>query len=156
MLELTGTLNYVVPVMLAVLVAKTVADGLEKKGIYDLVIEYVSFSAKGHADCSLNQLPYLDAKHEHLWGGRRAAEVAERDVPVLRADKTYTVRTLTGKLLELVRVGMADSGFPVLVKETVDADGRTFSAMRVVGFLGMNELEHALCEFAVVNTISTS
>jgi chloride channel 3/4/5 len=39
MLELTGSLNYVVPVMLAVLVAKTVADGLEMKGIYDLVIE---------------------------------------------------------------------------------------------------------------------
>lgn len=38
-IELTGTLNYVVPVMLAVLVAKTVADGLEKRGIYDLVIE---------------------------------------------------------------------------------------------------------------------
>jgi chloride channel 3/4/5 len=40
-MELTNTLNYVVPVMLAVLVAKTVADGLEKKGIYDLVIEWV-------------------------------------------------------------------------------------------------------------------
>jgi chloride channel 3/4/5 len=39
MFELTGTLSYVVPVMLAVLVAKTVADSLEKKGIYDLVIE---------------------------------------------------------------------------------------------------------------------
>ena len=39
MMELTGTLNYVVPVMLSVLIAKTVADGLEKKGIYDLVIE---------------------------------------------------------------------------------------------------------------------
>lgn len=38
-IELTGTLNYVVPVMLSVLVAKTVADGLEKRGIYDLVIE---------------------------------------------------------------------------------------------------------------------
>lgn len=38
-LELTGTLNYVVPVMLSVLVAKTVADALERKGIYDLVIE---------------------------------------------------------------------------------------------------------------------
>lgn len=38
-LELTSSLNYVVPIMLAVLVAKTVADGLEKKGIYDLVIE---------------------------------------------------------------------------------------------------------------------
>lgn len=41
MIELTNTLNYVVPVMLSVLVAKTVADGLEKKGIYDLVIEWV-------------------------------------------------------------------------------------------------------------------
>ena len=94
---------------------------------------------------SLNQLPYLDSKHEYLWGGRRAAEIAQRDVPTIRADKAHTVRSLTGKLLELVRVGMADSGFPVLVKETVDADGRTYSAMRVVGFLGMNELEHALC-----------
>lgn len=39
MFELTSTLNYVVPVMLSILIAKTVADGLEKKGIYDLVIE---------------------------------------------------------------------------------------------------------------------
>jgi hypothetical protein len=39
MFELTGTLTYVIPVMLSVLVAKTVADALEPKGIYDLVIE---------------------------------------------------------------------------------------------------------------------
>jgi chloride channel 3/4/5 len=39
MFELTDTLTYAVPVMLAVLVAKTVADSLEPKGIYDLVIE---------------------------------------------------------------------------------------------------------------------
>lgn len=44
-LELTNTLNYVVPIMLAVLIAKTVADGLEKKGIYDLVIEYVPLTS---------------------------------------------------------------------------------------------------------------
>jgi chloride channel 3/4/5 len=46
MFELTDTLAYVVPLMLAVLVAKTVADALEPKGIYDLVIECVfpSFS----------------------------------------------------------------------------------------------------------------
>ena len=31
-------MNYVVPVMLGVLVAKTVADGLEKKGIYELPV----------------------------------------------------------------------------------------------------------------------
>ena len=42
MFELTDTLTYAVPVMLSVLVAKTVADALEPKGIYDLVIECVS------------------------------------------------------------------------------------------------------------------
>ena len=39
MFELTDTLTYAVPVMLAILTAKTVADALEPKGIYDLVIE---------------------------------------------------------------------------------------------------------------------
>ena len=34
MFELTGTLTYAVPVMLSVLVARTIADGLEHKGIY--------------------------------------------------------------------------------------------------------------------------
>jgi H+/Cl- antiporter ClcA len=41
MFELTDTLTYVVPVMLSVLTAKAVADALEPKGIYDLVIELV-------------------------------------------------------------------------------------------------------------------
>lgn len=62
MFELTDTLTYAVPVMLSVLVAKTVADALEPKGIYDLVIE-------------LNQLPYLDAKHEYLWGNLQINDV---------------------------------------------------------------------------------
>ncbi|ADV22608.1 voltage-gated chloride channel, putative [Cryptococcus gattii WM276] len=151
MFELTSTLNYVVPVMLSVLIAKTVADGLERKGIYDLVID-------------LNQLPYLDSKHEYLWGSRRASSVADRSVPHLRADKPHTVRSLTGKLLELVRLGMEDTGFPVLAKEVTSAggpgtnvglgldggigSGRERSCLRVVGFLGINELEHALSELA--------
>ena len=62
MFELTDTLTYAVPVMLSVLVAKTVADALEPKGIYDLVIE-------------LNQLPYLDYKHEYIWGHLQISEV---------------------------------------------------------------------------------
>ena len=44
MFELTDTLTYAGPVTLAILVAKTVADALEPKGIYDLVIEYVIVS----------------------------------------------------------------------------------------------------------------
>ena len=55
MFELTDTLTYAVPVMLSVLVAKTVADAIEPKGIYDLVIE-------------LSQLPYPEAKHDYIWG----------------------------------------------------------------------------------------
>jgi chloride channel 3/4/5 len=62
MFELTDTLTYAVPVMLSVLVAKTIADALEPKGIYDLVIE-------------LNQLPYLDSKHEYLWGNIQINDV---------------------------------------------------------------------------------
>jgi chloride channel 3/4/5 len=41
MFELTDTLTYAGPIMLAVLLAKTVADTLEPKGIYELVIECV-------------------------------------------------------------------------------------------------------------------
>lgn len=136
MFELTGSLNYVAPVMVAVLIAKTVADALEKRGIYELVIE-------------LKKLPYLSNKEEYLWGGRLVSEVVDKDAPTLRADKTHTVRELTGKLLELVRLGYADAGFPVLIKErTADNEGRPYPTLRVLGFLGMNELEHALNELA--------
>lgn len=44
MFELTNSLSYVVPIMLSVLVAKTVADAIEGKGIYDLVIEWVAIN----------------------------------------------------------------------------------------------------------------
>lgn len=75
------------------------------------------------------------------------SEVAERDVPTLRVDKPHTVRSLTGRLLELSRLGLADTGFPLLAKEPISEDGRVFGVNRVMGFLGMNELEHALCEY---------
>ena len=72
MFELTGTMNYTAPVMLCVLVAKTVADALEPKGIYDSVIECVEFLCSLELDCDahylyrLSQLPYLDSKVCHL------------------------------------------------------------------------------------------
>lgn len=69
----------------------------------------------------------------------------DREAPTLRADKPHTVRELTGRLLELVRLGYEDAGFPVLVKEAaVDREGRTYPVLRVLGFLGINEMEHAL------------
>jgi len=123
MFELTDTLTYAVPVMLSVLVAKTVADALEPKGIYDLVIE-------------LSQLPYLDAKHNYLWGSLQIDDVTDRDVDVIRVDRENTVKSLRDQLQGLLATGNADSGFPILRSD----DG----GLRMVGYIGANELEHAL------------
>ncbi|KAG2043481.1 chloride channel [Suillus americanus] len=125
MFELTDTLTYAVPVMLSVLVAKTVADALEPKGIYDLVIE-------------LSQLPYLDAKHEYLWSNLSIKEVTDRDVDVIRVDRHNTVESLRDQLQSLLNAEHDDGGFPIL-RPSRDEDG-----LRLVGYIGASELEHAL------------
>ncbi|KAI0684736.1 chloride channel [Cytidiella melzeri] len=123
MFELTDTLTYAVPVMLAVLVAKTVADALEPKGIYDLVID-------------IAQLPYLDPKHDYVWVDHHMSDVTDRDVEVICTDRVNDVKGLRDKLQKLVDAGNDDSGFPV-VREVGEG-------MRLVGYIGANELEHAL------------
>ncbi|KAG2342945.1 hypothetical protein BDR05DRAFT_1025309 [Suillus weaverae] len=125
MFELTDTLTYAVPVMLSVLVAKTVADALEPKGIYDLVIE-------------LSQLPYLDAKHEYLWSNLSIKDVTDRDVDVIRVDRHNTVESLRDQLQSLLNAEHDDSGFPIL-RPSRNEDG-----VRMVGYIGASELEHAL------------
>ena len=55
---------------------------------------------------------------------------------VIRVDRTNTVKSLRDKLQELVDSGNSDSGFPIL---RPDGDG-----LRMVGYIGANELEHAL------------
>ncbi|KAI0084872.1 chloride channel [Irpex rosettiformis] len=123
MFELTDTLTYAVPVMLAVLVAKTVADALEPKGIYDLVIDVA-------------QLPYLDPKHDYIWVDHHMSDVTDRDVDIIRTDELNDVKCLRDKLQKLVDSGNDDSGFPV-VREAGEG-------LRLVGYIGANELEHAL------------
>ncbi|KAG1900670.1 chloride channel [Suillus fuscotomentosus] len=129
MFELTDTLTYAVPVMLSVLVAKTVADALEPKGIYDLVIE-------------LSQLPYLDAKHEYLWSNLSIKEVTDRDVDVIRVDQHNTVESLRDQLQSLLNAEHDDGGFPIL------RPGRDEDCLRMVGYIGASELEHALAVVA--------
>ncbi|KAJ7647251.1 chloride channel [Roridomyces roridus] len=128
MFELTDSLTYTVPLMLSVLVAKTVADALEPKGIYDLVIE-------------LSQLPYLDSKHEYLWGNLNVNDATRRDVEVIRLDRTNTGRTLTEQLETLLVIGNDDGGFPIL---RTDEDDEYHEKLRMVGYIGASELEHAL------------
>ncbi|KAF7321607.1 Chloride channel protein [Mycena kentingensis (nom. inval.)] len=123
--ELTDSLTYTVPLMLVILVSKTLADALEPKGIYDLVID-------------LSNLPYLDAKHEYLWGSLQVNDVMVRDGEVIRLDYTNTVRSLIEQLQKLLAAGNDDSGFPIVRK-----DGNEDN-LRMVGYIGANELEHAL------------
>jgi len=125
MFELTDTLTYAVPVMLSILVAKTVADALEPRGIYDLVIQ-------------LNQLPYLDTKHEYIWGNLQINDVTSCDVEVIRLDKKNTVKSLRDQLLTLTSSGNDDGGFPILRNDQNDG------GMRMIGYIGANELEYAL------------
>lgn len=125
MFELTDTLTYVVPLMLSVLVAKTVADALEPKGIYDLVIE-------------MNKLPFLDAKHDYLWGDLEISDIVDRDVPTIQLEKENTVRDVHNALLVLARAGYDDGVLPVLRRNDHESD------YRLVGAIGASEIEHAL------------
>lgn len=63
--ELTGTLDYVVPVAIAILAAKVSSDAILAEGIYDLVI-------------GLNDFPYLDCKKDHHFGSRSIYDVVSR------------------------------------------------------------------------------
>jgi chloride channel 3/4/5 len=137
MFELTGTLTYSVPVMLSVLVARTIADGLEHKGIYDLVLEF-------------SGLPYLDAKEEHTWQGVSIVDALDTDVEVIDVDEGNTVASLREKLEHLALVTRnPDGGFPIVCSRS-SSTSNTFSLStgsprrRLVGYIAAQELEHGL------------
>jgi len=129
MFELTDTLSYTIPVMVAVLCAKTTADALEEKGIYEIVI-------------SVARLPYLDSKKTFLWGDRQITDVIVRNVQVIRLDKDNTVTSLCDDLRNLLHSNgnNDDVGIPIL-RSVDEHDELT----RLVGVIGARELEHALC-----------
>jgi chloride channel 3/4/5 len=88
----------------------------------------------------MNQLPFLDAKTDYLWGEHELRDIADGEVPVLRVDDPdtpLTVRTVRDALVALVRAGYDDGVIPVL--RAGDGQGE-----RLVGVVGLSELEHAL------------
>jgi chloride channel 3/4/5 len=64
-------------------------------------------------------------------------------VDVIDIGHPNTVRTLRDQLARLVRAGYAVTGFPIL---STDEDGKS----RMLGFIGGNELEHALSMFSFI------
>ena len=59
-----------------------------------------------------------------------------RGADTIRLNKSNTVKSLRDQLQSLLNAGHDDSGFPIL---RTNGNG-----MRMVGFIGTNELEHAL------------
>jgi chloride channel 3/4/5 len=136
MFELTGTLTYAVPVMLSVLVARTIADALEHKGIYDLVMDF-------------SGLPYLDAKEEHTWQGVSISDAVDTDVEVIFVKEQNSVELLRLKLQRLTS-GYTDGGFPLVVRAAPSPPPLQGSHplsrkdWKVVGYIAAQELEFGL------------
>lgn len=62
----------------------------------------------------------------------------DRDVDVIRIDVRNTVESLRDRLQALLNAGHDDSGFPIL-RPNGDS-----GKLRMVGYIGAGELEHAL------------
>ncbi|KAJ3219530.1 hypothetical protein HDU67_000475 [Dinochytrium kinnereticum] len=124
MVELTGALTYVLPIMTSIMVAKWTADIFSKDSIYDALIR-----KSGH--------PYLDHKreHHHKDGALGRPPATAGDVAVVGdARLLFDVDGTYGEvdLCEILKgEGLSDSGFPVLKKDVL------------VGYLGFTELDHA-------------
>ena len=114
MLELTGELEYVVPNMIAILVAKWVADSLEHEGVYDL-----AQTVLGH--------PFLDLDNAlGLVQAQRENTTVERLIPpkqtmgeitvIVPKDNMIPRRVLEQKLDRLKERGLLDGGL-VLVQD---------------------------------------
>ncbi|KAK4055337.1 hypothetical protein OIV83_000620 [Microbotryomycetes sp. JL201] len=134
MFELTGSLTYSVPVMLGVLSAKTVADAIEPRSIYDLVLE-------------IAELPYLDSKIEYIHQSS-VAEVTDTKAPVISLDEDNTYATVHAKLVALYAEG-SGSGFPIVARD--DMSGTTTGGdrrLRCFGYIASKELEHGLIQMA--------
>jgi chloride channel 3/4/5 len=130
MFELTGELEFIVPNMIGIMVAKWIADALEREGVYDL-----AQTVLGH--------PFLDADHamqlvrseSHLVGELIPPEQTMKEItvdvpPINRVHR----RVLEEKLSQLKRRGLMDAGL-VLVQNGM-----------LQGYLAEGELEFGLTE----------
>nr|AXS58666.1 CLC chloride channel homeolog p [Epichloe coenophiala] len=120
--ELTGSLDYVLPFSIAILVAKWTADALEPNSIYDLLT-------------SMNAYPFLDNKHKPVFTSdladilprtRRERVIDISNSPLVPAS------TLRSKLELLHRAGEIDGGLPIVRHEIL------------VGLIPAPDLEFAL------------
>uniref|UniRef100_A0A914EKK2 Chloride channel protein n=2 Tax=Acrobeloides nanus TaxID=290746 RepID=A0A914EKK2_9BILA len=120
MFELTGSLEFIVPTMVAVMFAKWIGDAIYRTGIYD-----------AHID--LNSYPFLDNKGEYPFS-TVAMQVMRPGTDRSALKVIYQDRMMVGDIEALLR-DTNYNGFPVVVS---DID------MFVVGFCTRRDLQGAL------------
>jgi len=114
--ELTGQLDYILPLMLAVMVSNWMADAINKDGIYD---EHIA----------LNGYPFLDNKRDYRFSTQAIDVMSTRDLCVL-TESGHNIGDLRGLLLS-----HKFGGFPI-VNNTAE--------MNVRGYITRAELRAAL------------
>ncbi|CAI4211509.1 unnamed protein product [Parascedosporium putredinis] len=120
--ELTGSLDYVLPFSLAILVAKWTADGIEPNSIYDLLT-------------NMNSYPFLDNKHKPIFTDDLATivpRVRRQRVIDITNSPLVPATDLRTKLMVLHRAGELDGGLPILRDDVL------------VGLIPAPDLEYAL------------
>lgn len=120
MFELTGGLQYIVPLMVASMTSKWVGDALGKEGIYDAHIQ-------------LNGYPYLDSKEEftHTTLASDVMRPRRNDPPL----SVITQDSMTVEEVDHVLKSTTHNGFPVIVSR---------ESQYLVGFVLRRDLNLAL------------
>ena len=120
MFELTGALNYVIPIMTGVMVSKWVSDAFNRKGIYETWIQFKEY-------------PYLDNHND-----QPIPDVAVESIMTKVEDLTLIPAngSTVGSLHDTLETS-SSRGFPI-VKSQDD--------MTLVGYITSNELRRALIE----------
>ncbi|CEF60820.1 Chloride channel-c [Strongyloides ratti] len=122
MFELTGSLEFVVPTMIAVMFAKWVGDAIYRTGIYDAHIE-------------LNGYPFLDNKGEYPYS--TIASQVMKPGSEMNSLRVIPQDTMTVGDIENLLRETDFNGFPVVVNE---------ENLYLVGFVTRRDLQVALHE----------
>lgn len=134
MFKLTGELEFVVPNMIGIMVAKWVADALEPEGVYDL-----AQTVLGHPfldlDVSINKIQKHYRLVEELIPPTKTMSEIRVELP---SSGTVSRRVLEEKLRQLKRRGLMDAGLVLVSKETG----------MLKGYLAEGELDFGLTELA--------
>ncbi|XP_064607560.1 H(+)/Cl(-) exchange transporter 4-like isoform X2 [Liolophura sinensis] len=120
MFELTGGLQYIVPMMVATMTSKWVGDALGRRGIYDAHIQ-------------LNGYPYLDSKEEftHTTIAADVMRPRRNDPPLC----VITQDSMTVEEIEFIMKTTEHNGFPVVVSR---------ESQYLVGFVTRRDLNLAI------------